>query len=503
MNAAIPEYLQPCLAEAILAAGCVVLLLFSRVRSFAHRAGDLALIVVAASVVGAVVSMDAPQGWLAGRMIVVDPFAAFFKFVMSTAALAVVWMSTRSRESIANAAGAASGAGPVSWALFVASLLGMDLMVSAAHVLAVWVGFEVVNVTSALWIASRRDEASASGAALAALLEGAAASAMLLLGFALLYGLGGTLEYAALGDRLSHALAAPGGKAVMFAALTLVVAGLGYRLAIVPWHGSRVDLAEGAPLPVSAWFQVGSTITGLAMLARLLHTALSDPAADGQWVTLSGVEWPALLSVVAMVTMTVGNVAALREANLKRLLAWLSVAQAGYLLTGLVVLNDEGLRAMLFHGVAYALMTLGVLAAIAPVVEVAGTDDLEVLRGLARRRGGARVVAVAVAVFLLSLAAVPPLAGHAGRVLLLTAVIKAGAPGLALVATFNSALGLLCCTRVVATLLDRPHDAEENVPLDFEVVVLVGLLVAGTVALGIWPAPLASFVERSVVLFGG
>ncbi|MFN2427697.1 MAG: NADH-quinone oxidoreductase subunit N, partial [Candidatus Binatia bacterium] len=449
-------------------------------------AGDFTLVMVAVSAVGAVVSMDAPQGTFAAGMIVVDPFAAFFKFVISMAALVVAWLSTRTRENEE-----VPTAGPVSWALFGLSLLGMDLMVSAIHVLTAWAGFQLATMTSALWIATRRDAAFATQAGLTTLLEAAAASALM------------TLDYATLGGKLAPALAAPGGKAVMFAALALVIVGLGQKLAIVPWQQSRVDLAESSALPVSAWLQVGSTIAGLAMLARLLRTALSGASGGDGWATLPGVEWPALLSVIAMVTMTVGNAAALRETNLKRLLAWLSVAQTGYLLAGLAALSDEGLGAVLFHSVAYALMTFGAMAAIAPVMEAAGSDDIEVLRGLARRRGGARVAAVAIALFFLALSAVPPLAGYTGRVLILAAVIKAGGYALALVAALSSGIGLLCCTRVVVTLLDRPVDADETVPLDFEVVVLAGLLMAGTIGVGLWPGPLTSFVERSVVFFGG
>jgi len=498
MNAAIPEFLQPCLAEATLAAGCVAMLALSRAKATAQRAGDLALVVIAASAVGAVVSMDGLPGWLAGGTLVADPFAALSKFVLSMIALAVVWMSTRSRE----ADGDGPHDSPLSWALFMLSLLGMDLMVSASHVATAWASFEMVNVSLALWMAAQRGHASA-GVAMAALLEGAAASTWMLIGFALLYGLSGTLEYADLHARLAPSLAAPGGRSVMFAAIALVIAGVGYRLAMVPWPRSRIELAESTSLAVAAWVQAGSTIAGLAMLARLLRTALSEPGLDGTWITLPGVEWPALLSVIAMVTMTVGNVAALRETRVLRLLAWLSMVQVGYLVSGLVALSDKGLEAALFHGVAYAAMTIGLLATIAPIVEQAGSDDFEVLRGLGRRRGGARMLALALIVLLLSLSAVPPLAGHEGRSLLLAAVFESGRWALAFVAACNSALGLLCCARVVAILLDRPHDADENVPLDFETVVVAGLLVAASVGLGLWPDPLASFLGRSVVFFDG
>jgi NADH:ubiquinone oxidoreductase subunit 2 (subunit N) len=158
---------------------------------------------------------------------------------------------------------------------------------------------------------------------------------------------------------------------------------------------------------------------------------------------------------------------------------------------------------MLFHTVVYALTVFGLLAALAPVVEQAGSDDFEVLRGLARRRGSAKPAAAAIALFVLSLSAVWPLAGCTGRSLLLALLIKSGGTGLAAVAAAASGIGLLVVIRIVATLLDRPHDADENVTLDFEATMLVALTLAGTIGFGLWPGPLLAFAGRSVVFFGG
>jgi len=500
MNVTIPEGLHPYLPEAVLATGFALLLAVAPVSSLRKRAGDLALVVIALSAVAAVVSMDALQGFLVDRMVVVDPFAAFYKFVLSMTAMAAVWLTTTSRADDA-------AEGGLSWAFLAASLLGMFQMVSAANLVTAWAAFEVAGLGTVLWMGSRRVASDRGGDVLPSLLYGGAASAMMLVGFALLYGLAGTLEYAALPARLSVALAAPGGRGLIFVALLLVIVGVGSRIALVPWVAWRSGLAERTSLPVSAWLQTGGTLAALAMLVRFLRCGVSTPSVDGSWTTLPGVEWPALLSVAAMATMTLGNIAALRETNAKRLFAWLSVAQSGYLMMGIVVLSDRGLAATLTHGVAYAITMLGATATLALVLDKTDSDDLDALRGLARQPGGSRALALAMMVFLLSLAAVPPLAGYTGKATLFAAVFEASRSALGMVAALASLLGLMASARVVAILLDKPEqdagiDAMPS-SVDFDAAFLVGLLLAGTIGVGLWPAPLLTFVERSVVFFGG
>lgn len=498
----IPDVLHPLLAEAVLAAGTVLLLLLSCVKGLRARAGDVALIVMAATAVAAVASMDAPQGWLVAGWIVADPWAAFFKFVLSMSAMATVWMGTRSRAEPAPPAW--------SWPLLALSLLGMFVMVAAANMAAAWIGLQVVSVSTASWIALQRHD-DAGGQAISSLWIGAAASAVTLLGFALLFGLTGTLDYAGLAARLPLALTAPGARQVVQTALVLVLAGLGAGIAMLPWHAWRADLAERAPLAVSAWCFTGGTLAGLAMLGRFSRSVLSVAADDGQWIAMSAVDWPSMLSVAAMATMSVGNIAALREGDARRLLAWLSVAQTGSLMMGLAVMNDRGLQAMLFHSVVCTIMNVAVLAALAPVLEATGSAHIDMLRGLARRRGVAIAVAGAIAMVFLSLAAVPPLAGFTGRSLLLTVVFEADRPVLGLVAAINSIIVLVCSLRVIAILLEHgqatPSGSTESgspgLAADFEAVTLVSLLLAATIGIGVWPGALQSFAERSVVFFAG
>src|SRR6185369_16558459 len=338
----VPQTLQPLLADLVLCAGILALVVCAQVVSLRARSADVALLVFAATAVASVASMDAQPGWAVPRMLVVDPFGSFFQFTLSMMAMAEVWLAARSR---------AEPAGTSRWSAtaLAASLLGMFTMVSAANVVTAWLGFEMVSMAWALWIGTQRGAALAEAAA--ALLQAVAASATALLGFALLYGLTGTLEYAGLGSRLPLALAMPGGRAVLYTGLVLVLAGFASRIAVVAWQPWRADLTENAPLAVSAWLETAGTIAVLAMIARFLRATLVASFASGYWIALPGIRWPHVISVAAMVTMTMGNLAAVRADNLRRMIAWLSVAQSGYLMMGLAAASDRGLEAMLTHGV--------------------------------------------------------------------------------------------------------------------------------------------------------
>lgn len=486
------EVLQGCLAEAILASGAALLFLLQRRGS--RLCADVALMTVAASAVGAVASMDAPWGFLLEHLLVVDPFASLTKLVLSLTAMVAVWMSSRSGSS---------GAAPqTNWAMFLLCLLGMDLLVGSVHLVGTWLALEMVNLCGLLWVASHRGVCWPRSLAVRMLLEGAVASLLFLLGVALLFGFSGVLDYPSLAGRLSLATAAPGGKVVLFLGFAFLLVGAVQRLAAVPWFGARAEMAEHGTLAMSAWFETATTIAGAALLIRFLR-AVSDPGMDGTWQVIGGVDWPVILSLVAMGSMTIGNLAALRESNLKRLLAWWSVAQSGYLLMGLAAPGDYGVQAVVLHGICYAAMMCGALIALEPLEESAGHPTVEVLRGLARRSGAARATAVLLATFLLSLAAIPPLAGHVGKTELFAVAIRADQLGLASIAALNSLLVLLCCARLIVTMLDRPSDQASPVRLDMETALLGGLLLLGTVGFGLWPAGLISFVERSTAFFSG
>jgi NADH-quinone oxidoreductase subunit N len=302
----------------------------------------------------------------------------------------------------------------------------------------------------------------------------------------------------------------PANQLAIFIALVLIVAGFGYKIAAVPFHMWAPDAYEGAPIPVTTFLAVGSKAAGFALLIRFFYPAISRLGEHGAWSYLDGVGWPQLLLVICMVTMTLGNLAALSQQNVKRLLAYSSIAHAGYVLMGFVVLTDEGLRAMLFYLAAYYLMNLGAFLVVLIVANATGREDIEGYRGLAWR--GGIYPAVAMAIFLFSLTGLPPFVGFIGKFYLFAAVVKEHFYLLAVVGILNSVVSLYYYARIVRTMfLDFPEEGDPAISVAPRGLVesvlgvpgLTGALAALTIVLGIYWAPLIEFADRSIRFFRG
>jgi NADH-quinone oxidoreductase subunit N len=432
------------------------------------------------------------EGWLYSRMVVVDDFAVFFKIIFCLAAFATVWMSIGSNEVRGTNEGEYYG-------LLLASTVGMLYMASAANLLMAYLSLEFVSLTSYVLTGYLRHNRRSGEAALKYLIYGGVASGTMIYGMSWLYGAAGSLDYAYINAALSQGSIPP---LTLFIAVLLILAGFGYKIASVPFHMWAPDVYTGAPIPVTAFLSVGSKAAGFAILTRLFYPGLSQAVGGGGWHFLAGVDWPQLMLVICMVTMTLGNLAALNQQNVKRLLAYSSIAHAGYTLMGFVVLNDEGLRAMLFYLVTYYLMNIGAFLVVMVVANSTGREDIEGFRGLAWR-GGA-VPAVAMAIFLFSLAGLPPLAGFIGKFYLFAAVVKAQFYLLALVGLANSLVALYYYARIVRTMfLDMPDGSEGVVVLDAHNACLLFFLAVPTLVLGVYWAPVIDLADRSVHFFIG
>jgi NADH-quinone oxidoreductase subunit N len=485
------ESLAYSIPELLLGVAVVGLLMLDLVVKRKDVLGLIALFVVAIACVLAKTQLAGDQGWLFNRMLALDSFAVFFKVVLGLAAFGTIWMSLSSKELENEHPGEY-------YVLILACTLGMFYMASATNLLMAYLALEFVSQTSYILAGFLRGNRRSSEAALKYLIYGGVASGAMVYGMSLLFGLTGTLDYAMLGDQLS---ASDGNGPVVFIATTLILAGFGYKIAIVPFHMWAPDVYEGAPLPVTAFLAVGSKAAGMAMLLRFFYPGISEYNGDGTWTALEGVDWPSLIVLASMVTMTVGNLAALRQDNVKRLLAYSSVAHAGYMLMGFAVLTDAGLKAVLFYTVVYYLMNLGAFAVMLMVLNNSGREDLEGLRGLAWR-GGA-LPAAAMAVFMFSLAGMPPFAGFIGKFYLFAAVIDKEMWLLAVVAGLNSVIALYYYARILrAMYFENPVDGDPIMKADLPNSILVGVMVLGTVVFGVYWAPVVDFAERSILFFG-
>ena len=427
------------------------------------------------------------------RSIALDGFALYFKILLGLAGFATVFMSLGSREVQRTNQGEYYG-------ILLASTLGMLYMASAANLLMAYLALEFVSLTSYVLSGYARGSRRAGEASLKYLIYGGVASGAMIYGMSWIYGLAGSLDFGAIQAALAKD---PAVSVPLFVGLLLTLAGLGYKISAFPFHMWAPDVYQGAPIPVTTLLAVGSKAAGFALMIRFFFTALAEPVAGGTYALVGGVDWNELLMVLSVLTMTFGNLAALnQQANLKRLLAYSSIAHAGYMMMGFVVLSDDGLRAMLFYLTIYYLMNLGAFLVVMVVANSTGREDLAGFRGLAWR-GGA-LPAVAMAIFMFSLTGLPPLAGFVGKFYLFAAVVEQKLYLLAVIGVLNSVISLFYYAKVVRVMfLDKPEGGEGPVTIDLPNGVLLGALTAGTVILGIFWGPLKDFADRSTHFFVG
>jgi len=434
----------------------------------------------------------APGGWLFHRMMILDNFSLFFKVISLLAALLVIWMSLGCREIEQVHQGEY-------YAILLTSTLGMFFMASSSNLLMAYLSLELVSLTSYILTGLLPHNRRSSEAALKYLIYGAVASGTMIYGMSWIFGMTGSLDYARINEAL---LQGEVNRLTLFMALVFILAGFGYKIVFVPFHMWSPDVYHGAPTPITAFLSVGSNSAGVAILIRFFFPAVSRVGDGGSWIPLSGVEWPFFLLFVSMVTMTLGNLSALNQQNLKRLLAYSGIAHAGYILMGLVVLNNEGLKAMLFYVVVYLIMNLGAFLVVIIVANATGREDIEGYRGLAWR--GAAIPAVCMAIFLFSLTGLPPMAGFIGKFFLFAAVVREGGTFylLAVVAIINSVISLYYYAKIVKTMfLDFPEPTDQSVAMTPSTSSLLGVLATLTILFGVYWGPLFEYTNQSLRFF--
>ncbi len=416
---------------------------------------------------------------VARGLMAVDGFAVFFKLLFLVTAALTILMSSRYLE----VEGARLGE---YYFLILCATLGMMVMASGVDLITIFVGLETMAVSFYILAGYLKPSRRSNEAAVKYFLLGAFSLGILLYGLSVLYGLTGTTNL----HGILTILGEPERSPVLLLALVLVVAGVGFKIAAVPFHMWAPDVYEGAPTPVTAFLSVGSKAASFAMLLRIFQEALPALRDD----------WQPLFWLLAVLTMTVGNVAALTQSNLKRLLAYSSIAHAGYILIGVAVGTPWGVQAMLIYLMVYVFMQLGAFAVVAMMRrQDAIGDELKDLSGLYARNPAA---AVAMVLFLLSLGGIPPTAGFMGKFWLFGAAIDAGFYWLAVIAVANSALSLYYYVRIVVFMWvkDEPIGSPAIAGPAMAVALTVG--VVGTVLLGTYPAPLFDFAEVSAQTLG-
>ncbi len=460
----------------VMGAGCLVLLL----DLLPPRASKVHLATVALlGVVAALLTSLAAWGGR-GRgfrdMVILDNYALFFHVVICYGAALIVLLSI----DYLRRSGVESGE---YYALVLFSTSGMLLLTSASDLIVVFLAIELMSLSLYVLSGLFKGRRQAGEASMKYFLLGAFASAFLLYGIALLYGATGTTNI----DRIAAAAAAAPHDTLLIAGLGLLLVGFGFKISSAPFHMWAPDVYEGAPTSVTALIATGSKAAVFAVLVRLLLSGVRAVQAD----------WTAVLWVLAALTMTLGNVVAIAQSNLKRMLAYSSIAHVGYMLVGLVAGGAAGAGAVLFYLLAYTFTTAGTFGVITLCVR-AGEEAVDVrdYAGLGRRHP---VLAFALALLLLSLVGIPPLAGFVGKFYLFGAAVRAGFVWLAVLGVLNSAIAAYYYLRVIVTMyMQEPDGQSASVAPSFAGGLALTIAVIGVVLLGLMPAPFVDLAQVAV-----
>jgi NADH-quinone oxidoreductase subunit N len=433
--------LMPAAPEIFLAISSMLLLIFGVFRGD-KSARTVSWLAVLALIVCGIILTSVQDGRMVtfGGQFVVDDFAHFMKWlVLIGSALAIV-MAIRFNEQ----AGIAKFEYPV---LIVFASIGMLMMVSANDLISLYIGLELQSLSLYVVASFRRDSRRSSEAGLKYFVLGALSSGMLLYGASLIYGFAGTTSFDGLAT-LFKGLGGEGPSVGLVVGLVFVISGLAFKVSAVPFHMWVPDVYQGAPTPVTAFFAVAPKIAAIALFVRVLM---------GPFGVMIG-DWQQVVIVLSIASMALGAFAAIRQTNIKRLMAYSSIGHVGYALIGLAAGTEAGVRGVLVYMAIYLVMNVGTFCCILAMRRtgrmVEGIDDLA---GLARTHP---LVAMAMAAMMFSMAGIPPLAGFFGKFYIFVAAIDAGLITLAVIGVLTSVVGAFYYLRIIKIMyFEEPVDA--------------------------------------------
>jgi NADH-quinone oxidoreductase subunit N len=358
------------------------------------------------------------------------------------------------------------------YVLMIASTIGMTFMAAAGDLVMVFLAIETVSIPMYVLAGFIVRSERSTEAGFKYLLFGAMTSAVMLYGFSLLYGFAGTTDL----EQILAGLQQGGvSDPLVLGSLVLVLVGLSFKVSVVPFHFWAPDVYQGAPTPVAGFLSTASKAAGFAVLVRLLFFVFSSPAMINAWIIL--------LAALSVATMTLGNLIALAQRDIKRLLAYSSIAHAGYILIGVVSVGSNlGLTSVVYYLLAYLMTNLAAFAIVSAYGRIAGSDDMNAYYGLSRRSPG---LALAMLVAFLSLAGMPPFAGFVAKVFIFAAAVDAGQIWLAVVGVLNSIIGLYYYLTVMKYVyLYRSEGDEQPLQLSGSFKLAIGVLVVGILVVG-------------------
>jgi NADH-quinone oxidoreductase subunit N len=419
-----------------------------------------------------------------GGMLVLDGFSLFFKFLILSIAALVIISSVDYVNKFARFQGEY-------YALILFSAGGLMLMASTGELISIYVALELSSISLYALVSFLKDSKS-SEAGLKYMILGAISSAVLLFGMAFVYGLTGTTHLDQIADKVS-ALVSSGqlwDSPALILGMILMVAGFGFKIASVPFQMWVPDVYEGAPTPITAYLSVASKAAGFAVILRVFYTAFGIPLLSDSWALV--------FAVLGAISMTIGNVVALAQTNIKRMLGYSSIAHAGYLMVGLAAVSSLGRSGILFFLATYALSNLGAFIAIIAISNKTGSDEISDYTGMARR---SPVLALVLAFCLISLIGIPPTGGFIAKIYIFNAAIQQDLLWLVIIAVLNSVISAYYYLRVVKVMYIGTPASEEAVPSSIPLRAALAITSLGVLLLGIYPWLVLRLAESAVAMF--
>lgn len=373
------------------------------------------------------------------------------------------------------------------YSLLLFATLGMMLMASGSNLLTIFLGLEVMSISLYILAGFRRYNPNSTEAALKYFLLGAFTTGFFLYGIALVYGSTGSTDLRNIAAFLSEKGVAS--DPMLTLGLIMLIIGFGFKVATVPFHSWVPDVYEGAPTTITAFFSAGPKAAGFAAFFRVF--LMSFHTLDHHWVKI--------LWVLAVLTMTIGNLVAIAQTNIKRMLAYSSIAHAGYILVALVSANNLGMAGVLYYMVAYALMNIGAFAIII-ILGRKGEENTQ-LSDFAGMGFKHPLLSITMSIFMFSMAGIPPMAGFVGKFYVFSAAIQSGFIGLAIIGVINSVISVYYYLRVTVYMYMHTPSREFK-PLSTSPLILLALIVTvvGTIQLGIFPSSIIDIAEKSILM---
>jgi NADH-quinone oxidoreductase subunit N len=376
--------------------------------------------------------------------VTIDPFSTLVKIIMVIGTMGAIFLSHSSKDIYTNLKSEFS-------IMAVGVLIGGMLLASANNMLTLYLGIETLSILSYVMSSFKRDDATSAEAGMKYALYGGLSAGIALFGISHLYGVFGSIQFVDVAAKLPGLEGA--NLAIVLVSFLMFFVGLGYKISVFPFHMWTPDVYQGSPIPVTSFFAIVPKMAGLAALVRVSFVFLDE----GSPLTVS---WVGLILVIAAMTMTVGNVTAIGQSSVKRLLAFSSIGHVGMMILGVVVMNKSGVQAILFYGIVYLFMTLIAFYITSHLSDMYGTDSYDVFRGLIYKHP---TMAIIMAAVLFSLAGMPPFSGFVAKFNIFAVVIEKKLYGIAIVAGINSVIALYYYMKLAKTMIFGQADGEEKV----------------------------------------